>query len=339
LRTLLAAVAVALLAPMTLVALTAEILTSVRAIPAHFAGRVRDATGFAQSAYGQYFVFDRRGHAVYGLDEAHESMWSIVEIGAEPGRIIEPTAFAVAADGSFVIADAPRGQGRIQVFTPAGFLAAGFFLPGPVKPRLVMNDAVVSGIGSLQYTGSSILISQPESGALVTEYSRSGTPLRSFGRLRPTGQEADSDVHLALNSGIPLIDPTGGVFFVFQAGMPVIRKYDGSGELMFERQAQGPELDPLIAGLARAWPRNADALPVVAPSVRAATVDRSGHLWVSFAVPYTYVFDRQGDKVRVVQLRAGGGIVSPSSLVFGPRNRLLVTPGLLEFDPEAAVSR
>ncbi len=331
-RSLLFAVVAALLSSLTLLAIAPEVLTAVNAIPAHISGRFRDPRGFGQSAFGQYFVFDSRGHTVYGVDEAMDSVWPIVEIGAEPGRIIEPTAFAVAADGSFVVADAPRGQGRIQVFTPAGFLIAGFLLPGEVRARLTLGGSVISGIGTLQYTGASILISQPEFGALVTEYARTGAPIRSFGRLRPTGHEDDRDVHLALNSGIPLVDPTGGFFFVFQSGIPVIRKYGSDGELLFERQVQGREIDQLVADLTTTWPRRKDELPVVAPSVRAAAVDAAGHLWVSFTVPYTYVFDRDGDKIRTVQLRAGG-LVSPSSLVFGARNRLLVTPRLVEFDP------
>ncbi len=66
--------------------------------------------------------------------------------------------------------------------------------------------------------------------------------------------------------------------------------------------------------------------------MRAAAVDPKGQLWIALSVPYTYVFDGDGDKVRVVQLRAGG-VLSPSSLVFGTDGRLLTTPGLAIFDP------
>ena len=59
-------------------------------------------------------------HTVYGLDEQQSSSWEIVQIGAESGRIIDPTAFAVAADGTFVVADAPNGRERIQIFTAPG---------------------------------------------------------------------------------------------------------------------------------------------------------------------------------------------------------------------------
>jgi hypothetical protein len=70
----------------------------------------------------------------------------------------------------------------------------------------------------------------------------------------------------------------------------------------------------------------------VRPTVRAASVDRRGNLWVSFADPYTYVFDTQGDKIRTVQF-LGAELMTPTGLFFAAGNRLLVTPGLFEFDP------
>ena len=47
-------------------------------------------------------------------------------------------------------------------------------------------------------------------------------------------------------------------------------------------------------------------------------------------MPYTYVYDRNGDKVRTVQFRAAG-MVSPGSFFFESRDRLLVTPGCYIF--------
>jgi hypothetical protein len=61
-------------------------------------------------------------------------------------------------------------------------------------------------------------------------------------------------------------------------------------------------------------------------------VDPSGQLWVTLTLPFTYVFDAQGDKVRTVQFTAAGTI-HPTSLSFTQRGRLLVTPGCYEFDP------
>lgn len=325
----------ALVAPLS--ARRPDVLRSVDAVPASLAGRFREPAGFEQSASGQYFVFDRRAHTVYGLDAAHASAWEIVQIGAEPGRIIDPTAFSVAADGTFVVADAPNGRERIQIFTAAGFRLGGFRLPGRAEARVTLGSFVLNGIGSLQYTGRSILMSQPETGALVSEYTLAGGVNRTFGRLRPTGHEDDRDLHLALNSGIPLVDPTGGFYFVFETGPPLFRKYDGSGRLVFERHIEGREIDDLVAGLPAVWPprRPGDGeLPLVSPTIRTAAVDRSGRLWVSVTTTYTEVYDRDGDKIRTVQFRAAG-VVAPNSLFFGLHGRLLVAPGLFIFDPGA----
>ncbi len=233
------------------------------------------------------------------------------------------------------MADAPGGRERIQIFTPVGFPIGGFSLPGRARARISIDNFVLNGIGTLQYTGSSILMSQPDTGGLITEYQLHGGTNRTFGNLRVTGQEHDRELHLALNSGLPLVDPTGGFFFVFQAGAPVFQKYDVSGRLVFERHIQGIELDAFLKTLPTTWPRRQTAegeLAVVRPTVRTAAVDRDGNLWVALAVPYTYVYGPDGDKIRTVQFR-GAGTLTPASLSFGPRGQLLVTPGLYEFDP------
>jgi hypothetical protein len=312
-----------------------EVLRSVSAVPSHISGRFREAIGFQQASSGEYFVFDRRSHAVFAIDPAQVNVREVVKIGAEEGRIIDPTAFAVAPDGSFVVADAPNGRERIQIFSPGGSHMGGFLLPGRVMPRVVLDAAVMNGIGSLQYTGTSILLSQPETGGLFNEYDLRGGVNRTIGRLRATGHENDREVHFALNSGVPLVDPTGGFYFVFQTGKPIFRKYDRAGQLVFERHVEGREIDPVVASLPTQWPKRRTSegeMPLVLPTIRTAAVDSHGSLWISFVIPYTYVFDRDGDKARTLQFR-GAGAVAPSSLFFGKAGRLLVTPGLYEFDP------
>ncbi len=95
-------------------------MRSSGAVPAYVAGQFREPVGFQQSASGQYFVFDRRAHTVYGLDSQQSSAWTIVTIGGESGKIIDPTAFAVEPNGTFVVADAPNNKERIQIFTRPG---------------------------------------------------------------------------------------------------------------------------------------------------------------------------------------------------------------------------
>jgi hypothetical protein len=115
----------------------------------------------------------------------------------------------------------------------------------------------------------------------------------------------------------------------------MFRKYDAAGALVFERHIEGREIDDLVTNQPTQWPRRVVAdheIPFVSPVVRAAAVDAKGQLWVSLALPFTYVYDRDGDKKRTVQFSAAG-IINPTSLAFTPGGHLLVTPGCYEFDP------
>ncbi len=308
------------------------VLRSTGGLPAHIAVSFQRPLGFQQSDAGQYFVFDRRAHAVFTV--ANDEPKKIVDVGSEPGRVLDPSAFDLdATDGSFAIADAPLRRQRIQFFAASGSRIGGFTLPSKDVARVTLDAVVLSGIGSIQYTGETILISQPDSGVLVSELSMFGEPRRSFGELRPTGQ-SDPDVHLALNAGLPLIDPAGGYYFVFVAGTPVFRKYDAAGRLLFERHIEGPEIDDYLQKMPTTWPArqngDGDVLPLVVPAIRAAGVDRRGRLWVALMQPYTYVYDSAGDKVATVQFR-GADVLAPSSLFFTKDGRILVTPGCYEF--------
>lgn len=313
-----------------------EVLRSTGGVPPHLVGRFREPASFQMAASGDFFVFDRRDHAVYGLDAAMTTARKLVQIGNERGRLLDPSVFDLEPRrGTFVVADAPGGRERIQIFASDGSPRGGFTLPGRASPRITMDSLVVSGVGSLQYTGRSIVISEPERGTLITEYGLSGTPVRTIGALRPTGQEANSAVHLGLNAGLPLVNAKGEYYFVFQAGTPLFRKYDARGHLLFERHIEGVEIDPILATLPGSWPlRKADDVqyPLIQPNIRTAALDPAGNLWISLVQPHTYVYDPDGEKIRVVQFR-GAGIISPTSLFFAGPRRVLVTPGCYEFDP------
>ena len=312
-----------------------EVLRAIGGLSPDIVGLFREPIGFTRARSGRYFVFDRRGHTVWAANRSAGPAEKLVEIGGEQGRVLEPTAFAVAPNGTFVLADAPNRRERVQVFSAAGQRLGGFTLPGRATPRVTLGNLALDGIGSMSYTGDSVLLNQPETGGLITQYGLAGTPVRTLGRLRATGHESDRQVHLGLNAGIPIVDPTGGFYFVFFAGAPVFQKYDPQGRLVFERLMQGRELDAIVRALPTVWPRRAldgTEIPLLVPTVRAATVSPAGQLWVSFNAPFTYVFDERGDKIRTVQFRAAG-MVQPTSLSFTPAGRLLVTPGCYEFAP------
>jgi hypothetical protein len=310
-----------------------ETLRSVGGLSPDVCNTFREPLGFQQTTAGVYYVFDRRGHAVYSVDPEGRSSLKLVEIGGEGGRVLEPTAFDVADSGTFAVADAPNGRERVQVFDFAGTWKTGFLLPGRATTRVSIGGLALGGVGTLVFLGNGVALNQPETGSLITEYGLAGTPVRSIGELRPTEHEADRPLHLALNSGIPVRLSDGGYFFVFYAGSPMFRRYDAKGALLFERVIQGREIDPIVQDLPKKWPRRSvdgTEIPLVTPTVRTAAVDTAGNLWVTFVAPYTYVYDGTGEKTRTVQFRAAG-IMAPTSLFFSAKGRALITPGCYEF--------
>lgn len=312
-------------------AIDVEERRAVASLPAHVAASFDEMAACTLSPDGDYLIFDRRAHAVYTIPKDSETPKRIVQIGAETGRIIRPTAFDSAPDGSFVIADAPGDQQRVQFFAASGTTLGGFTMPGRGVPQITLGTLVLSGLATLEYTGKTVLISQPELGSLVVEYLPTGTPLRTFGELRETGQERDPQVHWALNVGITLLNPKGGYYFVFLAGLPMFRKYDAAGKLVFERHVEGIELDSYVARLPTTWPRKRGEIPLVPAIVRTAAVDADGNLWISLAAPYTYVYDPSGDKRHTYQFR-GAGTLTPTSFFFTRNGRVLVTPGCYAFE-------
>ena len=325
-----------LLGAATLFALKADVLPSINAVPAHVAGTFTTPLAYQVQFDGTAYVFDRRQHTVFRLDAARTKATPLVQIGAEEGRLLQPSAFESVPTGNFVVADAPRNKERIQVFQSDGLRISGFELTGGALPRVTIENVVLNGIGALCFTGRTILLNRPETGGLITEYDLYGAAQRTIGRLRATGHEGDAALHLAFNTGVPLAVPEGlggGFYFVFLSGEPAFQRYDEKGTLLYERRIQGRELDPFMARQPTQWPRRTIGdreIPLVAPTVRTARVDPMGRLWVSLVVPYTYVYDLDGDKIGAVQFRAAG-IIAPTSLYFASGWRVFVTPGLYEF--------
>jgi hypothetical protein len=315
-----------------------ESLRPAGGLPAHLCGQLREPVGFAQASDGRYLILDRRQHTVSIVDKARTTVTTLMRAGMEKGNVLQPAALSLAAGDVFAVSDAPFGAERVQMYYLSGALLSAFLVPGTVAPRLTMDGVILNSSGSMHFTGKRLLINRPESGDLIWVHDLVGKVTAQIGQLRKTGFEADRDVHLAMNVGLPIETPDGGVMFVFQTGIPMFRKYAADGRLEFERHIEGPALDAYVQAMPTTWPtRQAGdgTYPVVPPIVRAAAVSPQGELWVSLMPMVTYVYNAAGDKIRTVQFNATGPL-APSSLSFSRANgRLLVMPGCYEFEPAA----
>jgi hypothetical protein len=310
-----------------------EVLRPTGALPAEIASTLLDPIACVETSTGEALVLDRGASAVYAIDAARKNVRPLVQAALDERGLVTPGALALGPDDMFAVADAVRGVERIQYFTAQGTRVGGFYLPDRPHLRVTVNGVPINGIGSIQFASRSFFVNMPSRGRLVSELNVDGRTLRQFGLPRPTGQSPDPDLDAVLNVGVPLINPGGGFYFVFQTGRPLFRKYDASGELLFERHIEGPELDAAILALPTEWrPRapDEDRTPIANALVRTAAVDRLGRLWIALNAPVTYVYDPQGNRVRTVQFDAAGPLLT-RSLFFADRGRVLVTPGCDEF--------
>ena len=313
-----------------------DVLSPIGGLPPQLVGRFREAAAFVETADGRYLVFDRRAQAVFSVDAKKTALTKLIQIGPSDGEILQPEAFVLAPDRTFSILDNPGNYQRVQTFYDNG-TPLSVFRRWPAAgdaPRLSIDTSILSGLGPIATTmGRDVLAQVPDGVALLSRFSADGRITQQIDQLRATGHERDARLHQALNAGLPLVAPDGSLYFVFTAGIPMFRKYTPDGALLFERHIEGPELDGTIQSLPTEWPtRRVEAreFPNVTSTVRTAAVDGRGRIWISLTVPFTYVYDAAGNKVRTVQFR-GAGVISPGSLFFARDGHLLVTPGCYEF--------
>ena len=176
----------------------------------------------------------------------------------------------------------------------------GFFLPGRGASRVVLGSLSLNGVGTLSFNGR-IAADEPSRNGMADDGVRLDGYADAIDRAaaedRPRSRSRSAS---RAELGHPDRRSETAVFSSCSwPAQPAFRKYDDKGALIYERIVQGREIDPLVAAIPDRWPRrSAGELPLVAPMVRTAAVDRSGRLWISFVIPFSYVYDAGGEKIQ-----------------------------------------
>lgn len=250
------------------------------------------------SHQGLYVVSERTRNSVLVIDGQSSVRKVIGGIGSGPGRLFRPGQLDVASDGVIYVQDG--GNDRIQSFDFEGRFLGGF--------QTTQYMGFAAGAGGEVYLG------QPERGALVTVYSREGRVLRSFGKTKRLSEvygaeyaARDEQFRDAINRVRLTVDEDGSILVSF-ALAPILQKYTRQGELVFERQLEGPELDALKQEvLADAGGghlvMSLDGFPERLMSLEAVALP-GGEINVVLIDGSIYVADAEGRKVGIIRPRA-----------------------------------
>jgi hypothetical protein len=260
---------------------------------------------------GAYYVSDRSRNSIVVVNERFEIQRVIGGIGSAPGRLFRPGYIDVSTDGLIYVQDG--GNERIQCFSIDGTYVAGF----ATKPYMGM----AAGLNGEVYLG------QPENGALVSVYSRSGKHLRSFGKLKSYSElmgkefeDLNEQYAQAANRVRIFMDKDGSMLVSFML-VPFIQKYSPDGKLLFESRLEGPEIDALrqTPGLLTV---SMDGLAETILALEAVALP-NGEINVVLTDGSIYVTDQSGRRQRVVQLQAGNKF-TPEMTGITPAGALLI---------------
>ena len=250
--------------------------------------------------------------------------------------MLEPTAFDLAPDGRLSSPMRRTGASGCRSSTSPATGLTGFTLPGRARRRASASAASRSAASARwRFSADGVALNQPETGALITEYGLAGTPLRSIGALRTTGHEADRQLHLAMNTGIPLPHPAGGYYSSslpgrrFSAATMPAARWCSSGSC---RAASSIRCDAGAEEVAAARPSTAPKSRWSCPTFR------SGGRRIRRRQPLGGVCDAGHLRIRRPTARksapcssVAAGLVPPHEPLLRRGRRLLVTPGCYEF--------
>jgi len=172
-----------------------------------------------------FYLLDSGNNRILIFSPTWKFVRQISEIGQGPGELFDPYDAAVDRAGNVYVVDAKQ---RVQRFSAEGKFFGGFKYKGECLA------IAVNGRGES-------LLSQPESGSLVSVYGPNGDYRRSFGSLK-TGGTGRSGV--VANRVHMFVNRRDDVYVSFDH-LGVLQKYDASGRLQWEEPIPGEQAQKL----------------------------------------------------------------------------------------------
>jgi len=170
---------------------------------------------------GNVYALDRQEHRIMVYDSTGRFLRQIGRPGQGPGELLYPASLDIDEEGFIYVVNV--GNRRVEIYRPGGEYHASF-TPEPFSARSFEPIAAAGG---------EVYLSLPESGFLVTVFSRAGDKLREFGELVPY---EDPFHRRTFNEPIMRIDRHTRVLHVLLLDLPIYRRYSTDGTCLLSKR-------------------------------------------------------------------------------------------------------
>ncbi len=248
------------------------------------------------SPAGEIFVLDSLAHRIIIIDGRGRIERQIGQIGQEDGCLLFPRTMCLDRNGAVHVID--NGYNRLQSFSAQGTLLRGIGLSWRSETLATMSDG-------------SFLVSAPETGTVISQIYPDGSKGRQFGRLIPTSRfwpkRSDADaVARAFNRALLRVTRNDEIYATYSY-LPLVQKFDKSGDLIWERQLSGGPVEEFLHSCATTFEcgqmqnlmiRNMDHVQL-AVLVAAVTLDPAEHLSIVFGNAEVTSVSSSGEQAEV----------------------------------------
>lgn len=185
--------------------------------------------GIKVDQQGNIYVVDGVNNRVMKYDSTGRFLQQIGRAGQGPGELLCPAGVAFDEEGLIYVVNTYNS--RIEIYSPEGQYHSSFQVVPSFLGRLWESIAVGRG--------GQVFLNLPQSGYLVTVFSKTGEKLREFGALRPYGAPHERPL---FNEAVLVCDDTRGVVHLVFHGFPVYQQYTYDGQLLLSREVDGAQI-------------------------------------------------------------------------------------------------